>query len=292
MSLFNWYLRGGFARLLVWDPATGTSVDTPMVRPGADVTEDKETALYTDGSSRPVGDTNELVAGVASYPAIRQLRAWETAATEVRALLLARGRGPNRQWEEPAVPMMTRLPSSKGGLTGALLRLQNAAVDAAVYDSPDLLEPYAAAAWDGSQDRALPAPGIVVYAWVPDADGDPSESVLLQALAFDGTILAGDEDYHPQLTLPTGTYAVRLTSASRPVLSRWPADGFSPGGGFRLVSETAGSVTLEAYGSATALEGTAIFEFDGVFYTIDVAELEGDGLVDGGDFTVLITTTP
>lgn len=215
----DWYLRGGFKRLLVWDPATGTTVDTTMVRAGADLATSKDTSVRTDGTARMVSLSRELIAGVSDWPALQQLRTWQNAGTPVRALLIALGRGVHRQWDESVVPIVEPLPAPFGSLSGDVLRMYSSAVDADVYDSPDLLEPFAGAAWDGTEDRVLPAPGLKVYG--KDASG--SDNVTLTALSFAAASLgSAGPSASPSLTLPANTYAVRVACATRPELATRP----------------------------------------------------------------------
>lgn len=154
-SVYNWVLRGGYRLLVVWRPDTGASFATGVVRPVA-FAHERERRTVSTGARQTVGVTRSVAPELAGWAEVETLRAWEAAGVEVRAVLVALGRGKHYQWEE-AVPVdLDPFDGLFGSLTGDRLHLFSAAYDARVFDSPSLLAPLSFAE-DGD--------------WTFDADG-------------------------------------------------------------------------------------------------------------------------
>lgn len=177
----------------------------------------EEATVRGDGQERVVSASPVFEFHTADPAFLAQVRLWVAASTPVYGLTL--GVGLLAQWEEPVVPRILDRPTEGLSLDGPTIRLSVTRRGAAVYRHEDLLY---LAEWAASGDleaasRVLPAPGMTVYA----AAERFGSAVEVEAISFYGSVLASgtvtldaDSDgYYVPLTLPAGTWTVRVTSA-------------------------------------------------------------------------------
>ena len=234
MSYPAWLLRAGYGRLILWrvdasgDPVTASgTVDTASVRP-LGYAPSEEVRTLGDGTTEVVTRVTSIAPEVVGWDKIQTLRAWQAAGYRVRGVVLARGRGRHILWNQ-SVPVRL-LPFSDGRhtLEGDRLTLETHLRAPAVTEDPDLLA-FAEVA-DDVATAVLPAPGLRVYAWLPDGTSiDPAAEQTIDALDSAGEVLATTSGYLPTLVLPDDTWSVRRTGAG--VLTAYqPLSGYGSGG--------------------------------------------------------------
>lgn len=301
----QWLLRGGFGRLVLFRTDTGESVSTTVVRPVPWTGPEKTQTETASGLSRTVQRRWAITFDLAGWPDIGQLRQWEAAEARVQARIVSAGRGAHVLWDEPVTIDMGGFNDPRPSLSGDRLTLSTRKFYAAITESPNLLE---RSEWTGDAASVVfPAPGVPVYAFTPgDADNVSfGGDITIEARSFAGAVVASATNAVPTLTLPGGTWSVRVTGAAvdgvRPVLTTYPASSAVGAGGYGVTNpDTAisdGFASLVPYGQGTLTPGTATVTLNGVTFDVDTvafgdAETRAARVTEDESGALYVRTTP
>jgi hypothetical protein len=311
MSVGKGYGVRRMERVVYYD-AQGASVNLTLSPPDDPLTITPEKDTDGAGQERGRGYTAAAFQALVTERRPRALvDRWLDAGTPLRAIYL--GSGENGIWDEWTTPQREDLQRASFQLDGVLLRLALERAGLSVQRHENLLATLTDAnegAWDGVVQRVLPAEGVAVYGYVYGFAGGVEETagLLLEALDFNGNVLAtdgGDADAQPSLTLPAGTWSVRVSvdperfDRRSVYLTTRPAPAYNGEGGWRLVTEgepdALGLLQLSPYGPAYETEHTGIdVVYKGQTYVGagDYYDFGPDAIViDNGDETLSIPTT-